>query len=90
MTPAHGGEGLSPPLTAVLRPLTGPSRAFRGYGYPKTCSGSVAPLPQKSIMLSLLPPVACNRAGIGPGRGTQTIVRDRGSGEHAGYVLGSG
>ena len=38
-------------------------------------------------MLTLLPPVACNRAGIGPGRGTRTIVRDRGSGEHAGYTL---
>lgn len=90
MTPAHGGGGPQTPLTAVLRPLTGPSRAFLGYGYPKTCSGSVAPLSQTSIMLTFLPPVAGNRAGIGPGRGTRTIVRDRGSGEHAGYVLGSG
>ena len=39
-------------------------------------------------MLTLLPPVAYNRAGIGLGRGTRTIVRDRGSGEHAGYTLG--
>ena len=37
-------------------------------------------------MLTFLPPVAGNRAGIGPGRGTRTIVRNRGSGELPGVI----
>ena len=78
MTPAHGEGGPQPHLTAVLRPLTAPSRAIRGSGYPNTCSGSVAPLPRTCIMLTVLPGSG-RESGSGSGfSGTHTIVRDRG------------
>ena len=74
------------PLYSRFKATYSAESGFSGIGVPEDLFGFCSHPPTNMYYVNVFAPVAGNRAGIGPGRRTRTIVRDRGSGELPGVI----